>query len=69
MSMYRKDIFPCNYFHSRVEDNEALKRVILPYVAQTLDNIKEPPDGWLTNNLKTSFTLMSIRLYPSNQVT
>ena len=55
MSMYRKNIFPCHYFHSRVEDNEALKRVLLPYVAQTLDDVKEPPDGWLTNNLKTSF--------------
>jgi hypothetical protein len=55
VSLYRKEIYPVYYHHSRVEDNEKLKQLILPFVAGTMDRAKTPPDGWLTNHLITSF--------------
>jgi len=55
MSRYRRELFPISIFHSSVEDNQKLKKLILPYIEKTKNEVDNPPDGWLTTNLITSF--------------
>lgn len=55
MSRYRKDIFPISLFHSCVPDNRRLQELILPLIEREKNQNTDPPDGWLTTNLITSF--------------
>ena len=56
MSRYRKEVFPISIFHGGVEDNNKLKELIIPFVENTKnDRNNEIPNGWLTNDLTTSF--------------
>jgi len=50
----RIDLFPVSYYKGTVQDNEKLKKIVLPIVEKTVDKCKTP-EGWLTTNIKTSF--------------
>lgn len=64
MNFYRKEIFPISIYHSSVEDHKRLKSLIMPFINNAIkdrgvDN--KPPDGWLTDNLITSFSDEDVR--------
>ena len=50
----RKELFPISIFHGKVEDNDKLKNSIIPFIEETKHGNK-PPEGWLTNNINTSY--------------
>lgn len=47
-------IFPVTYFHSKVDDNEQIKKNLLPRIMDNSHKL-EVPKGWFTNKIKTSF--------------
>tara|TARA_B100002019_G_C21092889_1_gene509534 strand:- start:184 stop:795 length:612 start_codon:yes stop_codon:yes gene_type:complete len=49
----RKTIFPVSYYQGQVENNERLKKDLLPFINRTKKNLT-PPEGWLTTNITTS---------------
>ena len=57
MSRYRKHIFPIPIYHGTVENNNKLKKLLIPYIEEAKkDTTKnKPPDAWLTDSLVTSF--------------
>ena len=56
MSRYRRDLFPVSIFHGAVENNQQLKTLLMDRINRTKDlDDAEPPSGWTTDNLKTSF--------------
>jgi len=55
MSRYRKELYPITIFHSSVSDNQKLKNLIIPYIQETRQQIKDSPEGWFTSNIITSF--------------
>ena len=55
MSPYLKHIFPINIYHGTVEDNAAIKEQMLPLIEKYGNKHNFAPEGWLTNNLKTSY--------------
>ncbi len=58
----RKELFPISIFHGKVEDNGKLKDNILPFI-QTTKQYNKPPEGWLTNNINTSYNNTEINCY------
>ena len=54
-SIYKKELFPITIFQSSVEDNEKLKKEVIPFILSTKEENKSIPDGWFTNKLITSF--------------
>ena len=56
MSRYRIPIFPVSIFQSSVRDNSRIQELVYPMIKQhKKTGITEPPDGWLTDKLITSF--------------
>jgi len=55
MSRYRIPIFPISVFHSTVDDNERIKELMFPLMNEHSEKHSQPPEGWLTNKLTTSF--------------
>ena len=52
----RKDLFSIPIYHGSVADNDRLKSVVIPFINDANKAVsKSPPEGWLTNNLITSF--------------
>ena len=58
----RKELFPISIFHGKVEDNGKLKDNILPFI-QTTKQYNKPPEGWLTDNINTSYNNTEINCY------
>ena len=57
MSRYRRDLFPVSIFHGAVQNNQQLKTLLIERINRTKDlDDAEPPSGWTTDNLKTSFS-------------
>lgn len=55
---YRKEIFPISIYHGSVENNDRLKDMLIPYIFKKVkdENVNnDPPGGWFTKSLKTSF--------------
>ena len=52
--MKRYELFPVTVFKTQVNDNETLKRVLVPHIMDSLDEL-EIPEDWTTNKLFTSF--------------
>ena len=51
----RVPIFPVSFFHSQVENNDEIKKLLVSKIEE--DSKELPiPDGWITNKLKTSFS-------------
>jgi hypothetical protein len=65
MSRYRRDLFPVSIFHGSVDQNNDLKKILMPLINRTKnhDEVLEPPSGWSTNNLKTSFSSEKVNKY------
>jgi len=47
-------IFPTNIFKSKVKNNDYLKELLVDKISKNSTKL-ETPQGWLTNNVKTSF--------------
>ncbi len=58
----RKELFPISIFHGKVEDNDKLKNNIIPFIEETKHGNK-PPEGWLTNNINTSYNNREVNCY------
>ena len=58
----RKELFPISIFHGKVEDNDKLKNNIIPFIEETKHGNK-PPEGWLTNNINTSYNNRKVNCY------
>lgn len=57
MNPYRKEIFPVSIYHGTLEDNNRIKKNLIPYIERSKNekgNCK-PPDRWMTDKLITSF--------------
>jgi hypothetical protein len=53
---YRKKLFPISYYKDKIENNQKIKDEIVPIILENSKVLKEnPPKGWLTNNIMTSF--------------
>ena len=65
MSRYRRDLFPVSIYHGFVANNPELKNLLLPLIQKTKDHkeASEPPEGWSTNKLKTSFSSPQINKF------
>jgi hypothetical protein len=55
MSRYRIPIFPVSIFQSSVRDNSRIQELVYPMIKKSSGKHDNPPDGWLTNKLITSF--------------
>ena len=56
MSRYRIPIFPVSIFQSSVRDNSRIQELVYPMINEhKKSGITQPPDGWLTDKLITSF--------------
>ena len=57
MNPYRKEIFPVSIYHGTLEDNNRIKKNLVPYIEKSKneDGNWKPPDRWMTNKLITSF--------------
>ena len=56
MSRYRNPIFAVPTFQSSVRDNDRIKELIFPIIHEhRKSGITEPPNGWFTDKLITSF--------------
>ena len=53
MSRYKTPLFPIAIFHGRVDNNRAIKELVFPLIEKHKNT--NPPKGWLTNKLITSF--------------
>jgi hypothetical protein len=47
-------IFPISIFKSKVRDNNYLKELLVDKISENSTKLKSP-DGWTTNNIKTSY--------------
>lgn len=54
---YQKDLFPTKIYHINVKGkNQVFKNYLIPKILDFEKyNNTDPPEGWLTNKLKTSF--------------
>jgi len=53
--MFNKfQIFPITYFKSSIDDNELVKKMLVPKIMNDAKDLPIP-EGWLTNKLMTSF--------------
>jgi hypothetical protein len=53
--MFNKfQIFPITYFKSSIEDNESIKKILVPKIMEDAKDLPIP-EGWFTNKLMTSF--------------
>lgn len=52
---YRRELFPITIFQGSVEDNQLLKKQIIPEIELLKEKTKTPPDGWFTDKIITSF--------------
>lgn len=50
----RIQIFPVTYFKAPVEDNELVKKILVPKIMEDVAELPIP-EGWFTNKLMTSF--------------
>ena len=50
----RIQIFPVTYFKSQIEDNDTVKKLLVPKIVEDAKDLPIP-EGWLTNKLMTSF--------------
>jgi len=50
----RIQIFPITYFKSPVDDNESVKKILVPKIMEDAKDLPIP-EGWFTNKLMTSF--------------
>jgi len=50
----RIEIFPITYFKSPVDDNESVKKILVPKIMEDAKDLPIP-EGWFTNKLMTSF--------------
>lgn len=57
MNRYRRDLFPVSIYHGAVADNQKLKELLIPLIEGTKnqEDTASPPEGWMTDKLKTSF--------------
>lgn len=51
----RIPLFPISYFHSKVENNEEIKNLLVSKILKDSEELPIP-EGWFTNKLKTSFS-------------
>ena len=53
--MFNKfQIFPITYFKSSIEDNESIKKILVPKIMEDVKDLPIP-ERWITNKLMTSF--------------
>jgi hypothetical protein len=50
----RIQIFPVTYFKAPIEDNESVKKILVPKIMEDVAELAIP-EGWFTNKLMTSF--------------
>ena len=56
MNPYKKILFPVTVFHTNIRENNMLKQKYLPLMSECYNSGKlKPPEGWITNNVQTSF--------------
>jgi hypothetical protein len=51
----RIPIFPVSFFHSKVENNDEIKEMLVPKILKDSEELPIP-EGWFTHKLKTSFS-------------
>ena len=51
----RIPIFPISFFHSKVENNDEIKEMLVPKILKDSEELPIP-EGWFTHKLKTSFS-------------
>ena len=52
--MNKVQIFPVTFYKIPVEDNEIVKKILVPKIMEVTANLPVP-EGWLTNKIMTSF--------------
>lgn len=50
----RVPIFPISFFHSKVENNDEIKNLLVSKIEEDSKELSIP-EGWITNKIKTSF--------------
>lgn len=53
-NQYQNKIFPISYYQDKVENNNEIKKIILPLIEEERKSLK-PPSRWVTNKVSTSF--------------
>jgi hypothetical protein len=51
---YRNKIFPVTYYKDTIENNDEIKKSLIPILNERYKDLK-PPNNWITNKLHTSF--------------
>jgi hypothetical protein len=51
----RIPIFPVSFFHSKIENNDEIKEMLVPKILKDSEELPIP-EGWFTHKLKTSFS-------------
>ena len=55
MNPYKKVLFPIHIFQAHIKENEMIKKELFSAIEKYSDKNKKIPDGWLTDNLLTSY--------------
>ena len=71
MSYYRKALFPIHIYQTHIKENELIKDELSNNIEKYVkDKSLKIPDGWLTDNLETSFgsSNTNIELFGENSI-
>lgn len=55
MNRYRTPLFPISLYHSCISDNNKIKELVYPLIEKYNQRHTNPPEGWFTNKIQTSF--------------
>ena len=71
MNPYKKVLFPIHIFQAHIKENEMIKEELCHTIDKYCGENKEIPDGWLTDNLLTSYDAdnFNFDLFSKSEVT
>ena len=71
MNPYKKVLFPIHIFQAHIKENEMIKEELCHTIDKYRGENKEIPDGWLTDNLLTSYDAdkFNFDLFSKSEVT
>lgn len=55
INQYQNKIFPITYYQDKVENNNEIKKILLPLIEEER-KLFRPPSSWATNKVSTSFS-------------
>ena len=69
MNPYKKILFPIHIFQTHIKENELIKNELFSNIRKYSKNVSIP-DGWLTDNIRTSFDddNINIELFGENSI-